>query len=104
MRGRQALDVRREELIALCAMQRRDVAFAAGDIGRSVWFVNAALVASRRAAAHPALLAGFVVAAAVVLRPGRILRLLIWGLPAMFSARHAATRWLRHTRGAPLDP
>jgi len=103
MSGRHALDVRRAELIALCAVQRRDVAFAAEDVGRSLWFVQAALVASRRAAAHPVLLAGFVVAATVALRPGRILRLLTWGLPAMFSARHAATRWLRHTRGAALD-
>jgi hypothetical protein len=90
----ERLAARRAELIALCGSQRRDLAFTADDVGRSLWVVDAAVVASRRVAAHPALLVGFVVAAAVVLRSSRIVRLLTWGLPAALSARRVATLWL----------
>jgi len=101
----QSLALRRAELIALCDSQRRDLAFTADDVGRSLWIVDAAVVASRRAAAHPALLVGFAVVAAVVLRPSRIVRLLTWGLPAVLSARRVATLWLhrRHHGRALLD-
>jgi uncharacterized membrane protein len=63
--------------------------------------VDAAVVASRRVAAHPALLVGLVVVATVALRPSRILRLLTWGLPAVLSIRRMATLWMpsRDSRG-----
>jgi len=90
----ESLALRRAALIALCGSQRRDLALTAEDVGRSLWVVDAAVAASRRAAARPALLAGFVVVAAVVLRPSRIVRLLTWGLPAVLSVRRAAALWL----------
>jgi len=90
----ESLALRRAALIALCGSQRRDLALTADDVGRSLWVVDAAVAASRRAAARPALLAGFVVVAAVVLRPSRIVRLLTWGLPAVLSVRRAAALWL----------
>ena len=101
----ESLAVRRAELIALCGSQRRNLALTADDVGRSLWVVDAAVVASRRAAAHPALLVGFVVVAAVVLRPSRIVRLLTWGLPAVLSVRRVATLWLnrRHPGRDLLD-
>jgi hypothetical protein len=104
MSEREPLAVRRAELIALCAVQRGDLAFAAADAGRSLWIVDATVAASRRVAAHPALLAGVVVLAVVVLRPARLIRLLTWGLPAVLSARRAATLWLRHQRGTVHAP
>ena len=90
----ESLVLRRAELIAQCELQRRDLALIAVDVGRSLWVVDAAVGASRRAAAHPALLVGFVVVAAVVLRPSRIVRLLTWGLPAVLSVRRVADLWL----------
>ena len=101
----ESLAPRRAELIALCGSQRRDLAITVDDVGRSLWVVDAAVVASRRATAHPALLVGFVVVAAVVLRPSRIVRLLIWGLPAVVSVRRVATLWLhrRHQGRVLLD-
>jgi len=90
----ESVALRRAALIALCGSQRRDLALTADDVGRSLWVVDAAVAASRRAAARPALLAGFVVVAAVVLRPSRIVRLLTWGLPAVLSVRRAAALWL----------
>jgi len=90
----ESLALRRAELILLCGSQRRGLALTADDVGRSLWVVDAAVAASRRAAARPALLAGFVVVAAVVLRPSRIVRLLTWGLPAVLSVRRAAALWL----------
>lgn len=98
MNRSEALASRRVELIALCGSQRRDLALTADDVGRSLWVVDAAVVASRRAAAHPALLVGFVVVAAVVLRPARIVRWLTWGLPAILSARRVAAVWLDRRR------
>jgi hypothetical protein len=90
----ESLALRRAALIALCGSQRRDLTLTADDVGRSLWVVDAAVAASRRAAARPALLAGFVVVAAVVLRPSRIVRLLTWGVPAVLSVRRAAALWL----------
>jgi hypothetical protein len=101
MSDRAALAVRRAELIAQCAVQRRDFAFAATDAGRSLWIVDVTVAASRRVAAHPALLLGCVVVAGIVLRPGRLIRLLTWALPAALSVRRATTLWLSHQRGAP---
>ena len=97
----ESLALRRADLIALCDSQRRDLALTADEVGRSLWVVDAAVVASRRAAAHPALLVGFVVVAAVVLRPSRIVRLLAWGLPAVVSARRVADLWLQRRHPAP---
>ena len=101
----ESLTLRRAELIARCDSQRRDLALTADDVGRSLWVVDAAVVASRRATAHPALLVGFVVVAAVVLRPSRIVRLLTWGLPAVLSVRRVAALWLnrRHPGRDLLD-
>ncbi|MBK7904043.1 MAG: hypothetical protein IPJ97_14680 [Proteobacteria bacterium] len=90
----ESLALRRADLIAQCDLQRRDLALTAGDVGRSLWVVDAAVVASRRAAAHPALLVGFVIVAAVVLRPSRVIRLLTLGLPAVLSVRRVAALWL----------
>jgi hypothetical protein len=90
----ETLALRRAALIAQCDSQRRDLALTADDVGRSLWVVDAAVVASRRVAATPALLVGFVIVAAVVLRPSRILRMLTWGLPAALSARRVANLWL----------
>lgn len=101
MNRSESLALRRAELVALCAAQRGDMGIAAGEAGRSLWFVDAAVVASRRAAAHPALLVGCVVVAAMVLRPSHIVRLLTWGLPAVFSARRVADLWLHQRRRAP---
>jgi hypothetical protein len=105
MSKREPLTVRRAELIALCAVQRRDLAFTVDEVGRSLWIVDAAVAASRRFAARPALLAAFVAVAVVVLRPGRIARLLTWGLPAALSVRRVANLWLhrRHDGRALLD-
>lgn len=100
----EPLGVRRAELIALCAVQRGDLAFAADDVGRSLWIVNAAVAVSRRAAAHPTLLASCVVLAVVVLRPARLVRMFSWGLPAVLSARRVASLWLRHQRGVSPAP
>ena len=97
----ESLALRRAALIALCGSQRRDLALTADDVGRSLWVVDAAVVASRRAAAHPALLVGFVVVVAVVLRPSRIVRLLTWGLPAVLSVRRVADLWLHRRHRAP---
>ena len=94
MNRSESLALRRAELLAQCDSQRRDLALTADDVGRSLWVVDAAVVASRRAAAHPALLVGLVVVAAVVLRPSRIIRLLTLGLPAVLSVRRVATLWL----------
>jgi len=101
----ESVALRRAELIALCGSQRRDLAVTADDVGRSLWVVDAAVAASRRAAAHPALLVGFVAVAAVVLRSSRIVRLLTWGLPAVLSVRRAAALWLnrRHDGRDLLD-
>ena len=101
----RSLALRRAELIAQCESQRRDLALTADDVGRSLWVVDAAVVASRRVAATPALVVGFIVVAAVVLRPSRILRMLTWGLPAVLSARRVASLWLhrRHHGHALLD-
>lgn len=101
----ESLALRQAELIALCSSQRRDLALTADDVGRSLGVVDAVVAASRRAAAHPALLVGFVVVAAVVLRPSRIVRLLTWGLPAVLSVRRVATLWLhrRHQGRVLLD-
>jgi len=90
----ESLASRQAELIALCGSRRHDLALTADDVGRSLWFVDAAVVAARRAAARPALMVGLAVVAAVVLRPRRILRLLTWGLPAAVSLRRVATLWL----------
>jgi hypothetical protein len=100
MSNRGSLAVRRAELIALCEVQRSDLTFAAEDVGRSLWMVDAAVAASRRVAAHPALLASVVVVAGLVLRPGRVLRLLSWGVPVALSARRAATAWLQRSHPA----
>ncbi len=98
MNRSESLAWRQAELIALCESQRRDLAVTADDARRSFWLVDAVVLASRRAAAHPALLAGFLVVATIVLRPSRIVRLLNWGLPAVISARRMAAKWL-HRRG-----
>jgi hypothetical protein len=98
MNRSELLALRQAELVALCAEQRSDLALAADDARRSLWFVDTAVVASRRAAAHPALLVGFVFVAAVVLRPGRIVRLLTWAVPAVLSVRRMATPWLQRRR------
>lgn len=101
----EPLALRRAELIALCGSQRRDLAVTTDNVGRSLWVLDAAVVASRHAAAHPALLAGFAVVAAVVLRSSRIVRLLTWGLPAVISVRRVAALWLhrRHQGRDVLD-
>lgn len=96
MSMRKPLAVRRAELIAQCDLQRGDLAFAAEDAERSLWLVDTAFAASRRVAAHPGFVAGAVVLAVVVLRPGRIVRMITWGLPAVLTLRRAATLWLRH--------
>ena len=99
----ESLALRQAELITLCGSQRRDLVLTTDDIGRSLWVLDAAVVASRHAAAHPALLAGFAVVAAVVLRPSRLVRLLTWGLPAVISVRRVAALWLnRRHRGRDL--
>ena len=90
----ESLASRRAELIALCGSQRGDLALNTDEVGRSLWLVEAAVVAARRAAARPALLVGLAVVTAIVLRPGRILRLLTWGLPAVLSVRRVASLWL----------
>jgi hypothetical protein len=95
MNRRESLALRQTELVALCAAQRSELVLTADDVARSLWFVDAAVVASRRIAARPALLAGLLVVAAVVLRPGRIVRLLTWGLPAILSVRRLPTLWLQ---------
>lgn len=104
MSDREPLAVRRAELIALCAVQRGDLAFATDDIRHSLRIVDAAVAASRRAVAHPALLAGIVVVAVIVLKPGRVLPLLSVGLPAVLTARRAAAAWLQRPHRAVLEP
>jgi hypothetical protein len=84
--GRQA------ELVARCAEQRLELVAVTSELGRSLWFVDYAVVASRRAAAHPALLAGVLVAA-VVIGPSRIARWIAWGFPVLVAFQRGAALW-----------
>ena len=47
---------------------------------------------------------GVVVVAVIVLKPGRVLRLLSWGLPVVLTARRGVAAWLQRPHRAALEP
>jgi hypothetical protein len=90
MSRRQELAAKRAMLVARSELQRREFAVSAGDITWSLRRADAAVGVARRAASHPLLLAGAVVAAVVIVRPRRLLQGLTWGLSAAVAARRAS--------------
>lgn len=86
----QELAAKRAMLVARSELQRREFSVSAGDISWSLRRVDAAVGFARRAASHPLLLAGAVVAAVVIVRPRRLLQGLTWGLSAAVAARRAS--------------
>jgi uncharacterized membrane protein (UPF0136 family) len=90
MSRRQELAAKRAMLAARSELQRRRLALSAGDVAWSLRRVDAAVGFARRAASHPLLLAGAVVAAVVIVRPRQLLQGLTWGLSAAVAARHAS--------------
>lgn len=90
MSRRQELAAKRAMLAARSELQRRRLALSAGDVAWSLRRVDAAVGFARRAASHPLLLAGAVVAAVVIVRPRQLLQGLTWGLSAALAARRAS--------------
>lgn len=90
MSRRQVLAARRAMLVARSQLQRQELATSANDARRSLRRVDEVVSVARRAAAHPLLLAGAVTAVVVVIRPGRLLQGLTWGLSAAVAVRRAA--------------
>lgn len=90
MNSRRELAHKRALLVARSERQRTELAFSADDVTHSLRHVDAAVNVARRAASHPLLLAGVIVAVVVVLRPRRLLQGLTWGLSAAVAARRAS--------------
>lgn len=90
MSRRQELAAKRAMLAARSELQRRQLALNAGDVAWSLRRVDVAVGFARRAASHPLLLAGAVVAAVVIVRPRQLLQGLTWGLSAALAARRAS--------------
>lgn len=90
MSRRQELAAKRAMLAARSELQRRQLALSAGDVAWSLRRVDAAVGFARRAASHPLLLAGAVVATVVIVRPRQLLQGLTWGLSAAVAARRAS--------------
>lgn len=77
-------------LVARCEAQRRDLDVASANVAGSLWAADAAVLLTRRAASHPLILTGAVVAVIVVFRPRRILRFLAWGFSGFLAMRRAS--------------
>jgi len=86
----QQLVARRRVLVARCEAQRRELEVASANVAGSLWAADAAVLLARRAASHPLILTGAVVAAIVVFRPGRVLRVLAWGFSGFLAMRRAS--------------
>jgi hypothetical protein len=93
VKRRREVESRRAALVALCGMQRRQAAIASDGIQRALWPAAAVAALDRRSAAHPALSAGVIVAAVVVLRQHRILRFVVWGASAAVMVRRVSNLW-----------
>jgi hypothetical protein len=91
MSRRRELAARRVMLLARCEQQRRDLALSADGVAHSLRAVDVAVRVTRRAASHPLVLAGAVIAAIVIIRPRRLLQGITWGLSAAAIARRAST-------------
>ena len=90
MNSRRELADKRALLVARCERQRSDLVYSADDVTHSLRHVDAAVSIARRAASHPLLLAGVIIAIVAVLRPRRLLQGLTWGLSAAVAARRAS--------------
>lgn len=93
MSRRQELAARRAVLVARCERQRRELGIAAEGVTYSLRAVDAAVSVARRAASHPLIVTGVVVAVILVVRPRRLLKLVSWGLPAAVAARRMSAMW-----------
>jgi hypothetical protein len=87
----QELATKRVMLLARCERQRQELATSADGVAHSLRAVDVAVRVTRRAASHPLILAGAVIAAMVIIRPRRLLQGITWGLSAAALARRAAT-------------
>jgi hypothetical protein len=90
VKSRRELAYQRELLLARCERQRAQLALSADGVTHSLRHVDVAVSVARRAASHPLLLAGVVIAVVAVLRPRRLLQGLTWGLSAAVAARRAS--------------
>ena len=90
MKSRRELAHKRELLVERCERQRSHLALSADGVTHSLRHVDAAVSVARRAASHPLLLAGVIIAVVAVLRPRRLLQGLTWGLSAAIAARRAS--------------
>jgi hypothetical protein len=93
MSRRQELAAKRATLVARCERQRRELGIATDGVAHSLRVVDAAVSVTRRAATHPLILAGAVVAVIVVFRPRRLMHFLTLGLSAAVAARRMSTLW-----------
>ena len=92
MSRRRELAAKRAMLVARCELQRHELTLSANGVAHSLRGVDTAIGVARRAASHPLMLAGVVVAAIVIIRPRRLLPALSLGLSAAVAARRASTR------------
>ncbi len=90
MSRRQELAAKRALLVARCEQQRGDLSLSAGGVTHSLRRVDATVNVARRAASHPLLLAGVIVAVVVIIRPRRLLQGLTFGVSAAMAARRAS--------------
>jgi hypothetical protein len=92
-------------LLARCEAQRRELGVVAADVAGSLWVADAAVLLTRRAASHPLVVTGAVVAAVVVFRPRSILRFLAWGVSGVLTMRRVsrAVREIVSVPGAQSD-
>ena len=93
MSRRQELAAKRAVLVARCERQRRELGLATEGVTHSLRAVDAAVSVTRRAASHPLILTGAVVALIVIVRPRRLLNFLTWGFPAAVAARRMSALW-----------
>jgi len=90
VKSRHELAQKHATLVALCEQQRADLTYSAAGVTHSLRHVDAAVTVARRAASHPLLLAGVIIAVVAVLRPRRLLQGLTWGLSVAAVARRAS--------------
>lgn len=90
MSRRQELAAKRAMLVARCERQRSELSLSAEGVTHSLRRVDVAVNAARRAASHPLLLAGVIIAVVAIIRPRRLVQGLTWGLSAAVAARRAS--------------
>ena len=90
MTSRRELAARRSLLVARSVQQRSEAGLAVSGIGRALWPIDAAERLVGRAAAHPALAFTAIIAVVVVLRPGRILKMVAWAGSSALALRRIA--------------